>query len=100
MKLMNLKKLVILGVVSLTLFACNTSTKGNWTEEDKKTMREEFEKDRANIDQLLGKEKTNEWADCCIKKMESRFENPEALEKDSKGAASIGEECMKELLGL
>ena len=49
---------------------------------------------------LVKKEKTNEWADCCIKKMESRFENPEALEKDSKGAASIGEECMKELLGL
>jgi len=94
-----------IGVLLFITSSCGGSTKGHWTEEDKTKLKTEFNKQRSQLDQILGKEKTDKWVNCAIDKMEQKFDNPEAAEKaiervDTKAAEKIGEECMKEIIGM
>lgn len=87
-----MKKLLLLsvGILMFLTYSCNGSTKGNWSEEDKTQLRSQFDKQRSQLDQILGKEKTDQWVDCAMLKMEDEFENLEAADKDLKGTEKIG----------
>ena len=89
-----------IGVLLFITSSCGGSTKGHWTEEDKTKLKTEFNKQRSQLDQILGKEKTDKWVNCAIDKMEQKFNNPEAADNDTKAAEKIGEECMKEIIGM
>jgi len=46
-----------IGVLLFITSSCGGSTKGHWTEEDKTKLKTEFNKQRSQLDQILGKEK-------------------------------------------
>jgi hypothetical protein len=99
---LRMKHLFMVSLATTLMFAygCSGSTKGNWTDEDKAQMRKEFNKERAELDQMLGKETTDKWLDCALEKMENKYENPAEADKDIKGAEQIGADCMKDIMGL
>lgn len=95
------KALVLsIGVLLFMASSCGGSTKGHWTDEDKTKLKTEFDKQRGQLDQMLGKEQTDKWVDCAIQKMEQKYDSPEAADKDTKGAEQIGADCMKEIMGM
>jgi hypothetical protein len=92
--------MVSLATTLLFAFGCSSSTKGNWSDEDKAEMRKEFNSERAELDQILGKENTDKWLECALEKMENKYENPGDAEKHVKAAEQIGADCVKEIMGL
>jgi len=97
---MKFKNFMAIGLLALTVLSCDVSTKGDWSESDKKRMRDEFEKQRSQLDAIIGKEKTDKWLECAMMKMEANYNNPEEVDKDLKAAETIGAECMKDLIGM
>lgn len=74
------------------------SMQGNWSEKDLSRARASLEEERAAIDELIGREKTNELFDCAIKTIEQNYPNFYTADKDIDGMAKIGEECMLRIL--
>ena len=93
------KTFIVLASLSLiVLTSCGGSSKGNWTDEDKEKARSEMNKERAQMDALIGKEKTDAFIDCAVEKVEDQYDNFESADTDRDGIEKIAEECLKEIM--
>ncbi len=82
--------LVVVFAVILVVSACGPSSeKGNWTDSDKKAMREGLEKQDLSH---LGENK-DAFLDCCISKMEENYTNISEASDDATGLTNISAEC-------
>lgn len=93
------KTFIVLASLSLiVLTSCGGSSKGNWTDEDKEKARSEMNSERAQMDALIGKEKTDAFIDCAVEKVEENYDNFDAADSDREGIEKIAEDCMKEIM--
>lgn len=82
------------------LLATGISSKGNWNDEELMKARTGLNAERGPIDELVGVEKTNEFIECAIDRIEQTYPNYAAADVDIKGMETIGEECMLNVLGV
>jgi len=82
------------------LLATGISSKGNWNSEELMKARTGLNAERGPIDDLVGVEKTNEFIECALERIEQSYPNYAAADVDLKGMEKIGEECMLNVLGV
>ena len=83
-------------VLSTLLASCNSSTKGNWSEADKKQAREAINLS-SNDYEYLGEDK-NEFTECFLEKVENEFSSYKMANMDTKGRKALWDSCMDELI--
>ena len=88
-----MKNAVFIGILVL-LSACNYSTKGNWSEEDRELAAKALEKYNLNVEQF-GDEVKADYEDCFVGKLENKYENFEEAQKDEFGMQMASSDCLK-----
>ncbi|MDB4516076.1 hypothetical protein N9089_00605 [Crocinitomicaceae bacterium] len=94
-------KKTFIAIAALSLFvltACGGSSKGNWTDEDKEKAKAEMNSERATLESVIGAEKTDQFIDCVVEKIEQEYDGFESADSDEAGIEKIAEECMKDLM--
>jgi hypothetical protein len=81
--------------VSALLFSCNTSTKGNWTEEDKAKIRTELELAKPDIEKA-GVD-FESFADCLCEKYEHNYNSFYESNTNSEVLNAMSTECIEQL---
>lgn len=88
---------LILSLLTMLLLAtaCNSSSKGNWSDDDKKKFRKEMSevKELANFGN-----KKSAWIECYLRKCEANYSSFAAADRDEKGVEIIAMECSNEIL--
>lgn len=87
----------ILALLAMVLLAtsCNTSTKGNWSDADKKKFREEMSK----VEELSNfGENKSKWIECYLSKCEASYSSFAAADSDETGVKKIAKECTIEVM--
>lgn len=74
------------------------SMRGNWNSQDLEKVTAEFDKERSEIESLIGVEKTDEFFECAMYTIEQTYPNYEAADNDISGLEKIGEDCMNKVL--
>jgi hypothetical protein len=94
MKKQSFKVLLIAAVISFSLFSCNSSEKGKWSDSDK----ERFRKDMNDVKGLdsFGDKKTK-FIECYLTKCEANFSSYYQADQDEAGCEKIAMECATEL---
>lgn len=88
--------LIVLSIfTAMVLVSCNQSTKGNWSEADKK----KFYSDMEGVQQLSNfGENRDKWVDCYYSKCEAAYSSYREADADLQGCEKIAQECSKEVL--
>jgi len=83
---------LILSLLTMLLLAtaCNSSTKGNWSDADKKKFREEMNE----VEELanFGKNKSA-WIECYLRKCEANYSSMHEADQDEEGVKKLALEC-------
>jgi len=72
--------------------------RGNWNSQDLEKVKAEVNKERSEIESLIGVEKTDEFFECAMYTIEQTYPNYEAADNDISGLEKIGEDCMNKVL--
>lgn len=90
-------------LVSFIFLSCAThpkvSERGNWSKADINRARSEMESARKEMDDLIGKKKTDAFIDCALQKIEMRYTNFKEADSDHAGIEKIAENCINEVMG-
>jgi hypothetical protein len=88
------KSIIFIGILSITLSlaSCGGSTKGKWSEDDKKAFSEECNKDIKDLGDSGAK-----LCDCMLKKSEVEFNSFKDADSDEEKIKTIAEACLVEI---
>lgn len=85
---------VVLSLILLT--ACDISTKGSWSEEDKALAQAEVDKIDKELD-YLGEHK-QAFIDCYLEKAEANYSSFKEADADAPGCEKLALECSEEIM--